>query len=104
VEADGSVRILPMTNGFETRDRAGGLSSRFEEDQVVQDREEESIAPRENQQFGDSRAASRRHSRWSRNLDPLLKSFRRVSPELCSRRVMVFRGGAALLGAGDVLR
>jgi hypothetical protein len=57
VDADGSVGILPM-KGFETRDRASGLFSPFEEDQFVEDREEESIAPLENQQFGVSAAAS----------------------------------------------
>ena len=104
VDADGSVRILPMTNGFETRDRASGLSPRFEEGQFVQNREEESTAPLEDQQFGVSPAASQSHSRRFWNLDPLLKCFRHVSPELFSRRVMVSGGGAALLGAGDILK
>jgi hypothetical protein len=105
VETDSNLRILAMTNGFEAPDRnAGGLSSRFEEDQVVQDREEESIAPLENQRFGARRAASQSHSRRLRNLGPLLKCFRRVSPELFSRHVMVSSGGAALLGAGDILK
>jgi hypothetical protein len=93
-----------MTNGFETCDRAGALSSRFEEDQAVQDREEESIARLERQHFGANRAASQSYSRRLRSLDPLLKSFRRVSPKLFSPRVMVSGGGAALLEAGDTLK
>jgi hypothetical protein len=92
VEADGSVGILPVTNWFETRDRAGGLFSQFQEGRVVQDREEQSIA------------ASQSHSRRLRNLDPLLKCFRRVSPELFSRRLMESGGEAALPGPGDILK
>ena len=58
MDADGSVGILPVSNGFETRDRASGLSYRFEGDQFVQDREKESIARLQDQQFGTSPAAN----------------------------------------------
>jgi hypothetical protein len=48
------------------------------------------------------KAASQSHSSRLRNLNTLLKCFRRVSRELFSRRVMVSGGGHALLGAGDI--